>query len=113
MNLGKRVRVHGSEGGCKMDAFEVKRKRPAVRVVGTLRRTTFMKTLMTSLFVAGTALMAAQTGNTPAPAASSSTPASTTAPVKVKKHHKKAKTVAPAAATTNAVPSTPAAPAKK
>jgi flagellar motor protein MotB len=113
MNLRKRASVHRSEGGCKMDAFEVKRKRPAERVVGTLRRITFMKTLMTSLFVAGTALMAAQTGNTPAPAANSSSPASTTAPVKVKKHHKKAKTVAPAAATTNAVPATPAAPAKK
>ena len=97
-----------------MDAFEVKRKRPAERVVGTLRRTTFMKTLMTSLFVAGTALMAAQTGNTPAPAANSSSPASTTAPAKVKKHHKKSKKdVAPANATTNAVPATPAAPAKK
>lgn len=69
-----------------------------------------MKTLMTTLLVAGSALMAAQTGNTPAPAANSSSPASVTAP-KVKKHHKKAKKdVAPANATTNAVP---AAPAKK
>ena len=31
-----------------------------------------MKTLMTSLLLAGTALMAAQTGTTPAPAANSS-----------------------------------------
>jgi hypothetical protein len=74
-----------------------------------------MKTLMTTLLVAGTALMAAQTGTTPAPAANPSNPASTTAPAKVKKHHKKAvkKDVAPANTTTNAVPATPAAPAKK
>ena len=65
----------------------------------------FMKTLMTTLLVAGTALMAAQTGNTPAPAAGSSSPASTTAPAKVRKHHQKGKKdVAPASATTNAAP---------
>jgi len=75
---------------------------------------TFMKTLMTTLLIAGSALMAAQTGNTPAPAVKSATPASTTAPVKVKKHHRKnKKDVAPASAATNAVPATPAAPAKK
>ena len=61
-----------------------------------------MKTLMTSLLLAGTALMAAQTGNTPAPAAS----ASTTAPAKVKKHHHKKKTADPAAATKSAPAST-------
>lgn len=62
-----------------------------------------MKTLMTSLLLAGTALMAAQTGNTPAPA-------STTAPAKVKKHHHKKKTADPAAATKSAPAS--ATPAK-
>ncbi len=69
-----------------------------------------MKTLMTTLLLAGTALMAAQTGATPGPATS------TTAPAKVKKHHHKATTVAPASAATNAAPAasaTPAAPAKK
>ena len=73
-----------------------------------------MKTLMTMLIVAGTALMAAQTGTTPAPAAGSSSPASTTAPAKVKKHHRKGKKdVAPASVKANAVPVTPVAPAKK
>ena len=62
-----------------------------------------MKTLMTSLLLAGTALMAAQTGNTPAPAAS----ASTTAPAKVKKHHHKKKaSTDPAAASKSAPAST-------
>ncbi len=61
-----------------------------------------MKTLMTSLLLAGTALMAAQTGNTPAPAAN----APTTAPAKVKKHHHKKKTADPAAATKTAPAST-------
>ena len=65
-----------------------------------------MKTLMTSslsmLLLAGTALMAAQTGNTPAPVA----PASTTAPAKVKKHHHKKKTADPAASTKPAPAST-------
>jgi L-serine deaminase len=63
-----------------------------------------MKTLLTTLLFAGTALMA-QTGTAPA-AGSSST--STTAPAKVKKHHHhKAK------ATTPDSPATNAAPAKK
>jgi len=70
----------------------------------------FMKTLMTTsltaMLLAGTALMAAQTGKTPAPAASSST----TAPAKVKKHHHKSKTSSTPAATTKSAPasSTPA-----
>jgi hypothetical protein len=63
-----------------------------------------MKTLMTSLLLAGTALMAAQTGNTPAPAASSST----TAPAKVKKHHHKKKTADPAATKSAPASATPA-----
>jgi hypothetical protein len=67
-----------------------------------------MKILMTSLFVAGTALMAAQTGKTPAPAASSST----TAPAKVKKHHHhKSKTGSTPAAETKSAPAS-TAPAK-
>ena len=66
-----------------------------------------MKTLMTSMLLAGTALMAAQTGTAPAPAANSS---STTAPAKVKKHHHKKKTADPAAATKSAPAS--ATPAK-
>lgn len=65
-----------------------------------------MKTLMTSLLLAGTALMAAQTGNTPAPAS-----ASTTAPAKVKKHHHKKKSADPAGAATKPVPAS-ATPAK-
>ena len=67
-----------------------------------------MKTLMTSLLLAGTALMAAQTGNTPAPAANSS---STTAPAKVKKHHHKSKTSSTPAAETQSAPAN-ATPAK-
>ena len=47
---------------------------------------TLMTTSLTAMLLAGAALMAAQTGNTPAPAANSS---STTAPAKVKKHHHK------------------------
>ncbi len=60
---------------------------------------TLMTTSLTAMLLAGTALMAAQTGNTPAPAANSS---STTAPAKVKKHHhhkKTSATPAPASAT--------------
>ena len=75
-----------------------------------------MKTLMTTLLLAGTALMAAQTGTTPAPAAGSASATSTKAPATVKKHHRKAKTVAPASAASNAAPAasaTSAAPAKK
>jgi hypothetical protein len=60
-----------------------------------------MKTLMTTLLLAGTALMA-QTGTTPAPAAGASSTA--TAPAKVKKHHHKAKKTTPDSATTNAAP---------
>jgi fructoselysine-6-P-deglycase FrlB-like protein len=68
----------------------------------------FMKTLMTTsltaMLLAGTALMAAQTGNAPAPAANSS---STTAPAKTKKHHHKSKTSStPDAATKSAPAST-------
>jgi hypothetical protein len=68
---------------------------------------TLMTTSLTAMLFAGTALMAAQTGNTPAPAANAS---STTAPAKVKKHHHKSKTSStPAAATKSApVSSTPA-----
>ncbi len=66
-----------------------------------------MKTLMTTLLLAGTALMA-QTGKTPAPAATPApapaAAASTPAPAKVKKHHRKAKKTTPDAATTNVAP---------
>ncbi len=70
-----------------------------------------MKTLMTTLLLAGTALMA-QTGKTPAPAATpapapaAAASSSTTAPApaKVKKHHRKAKNTTPDAATTNVAP---------
>jgi hypothetical protein len=61
-----------------------------------------MKTLMTTLLLAGTALMA-QTGSTPAPAAGSAS-TSTSAPAKVKKHHRKAKKTTPDSATTNVAP---------
>ena len=84
MNLFEDACVHRGEGGKPQGELNV------------------MKTLMTSLLLAGTALMAAQTGNTPAPAAS----ASTTAPAKVKKHHHKKKTADPAAATKSAPAST-------
>lgn|GEM_PF-3144122 len=84
MNLREDTRVHRGEGGMPQGELNV------------------MKTLMTSLLLAGTALMAAQTGSTPAPAAS----ASTTAPAKVKKHHHKKKTADPAAATKPAPAST-------
>jgi hypothetical protein len=84
MNLRKDTCVHKGEGGMPQGELNV------------------MKTLMTSLLLAGTALMAAQTGNTPAPAAS----ASTTAPAKVKKHHHKKKAADPAAATKSAPAST-------
>ena len=93
MNLREDACVHRGEGG---------------KPQGELNA---MKTLMTSsltaMLLAGTALMAAQTGNTPAPAANSS---STTAPAKVKKHHHKKKTADPAAATKSAPAS--ATPAK-
>ena len=79
MNLPEGTCVHRGEGGMPQGELNA------------------MKTLMTSLLLAGTALMAAQT-NTPAPAASTST----TAPAKVKKHHHKKKTVDPAAATKSA-----------
>jgi hypothetical protein len=86
MNLREDTRVHRGEGGMPQGELNV------------------MKTLMTSLLLAGTALMAAQTGNTPAPAANSS---ATTAPAKVKKHHHKSKTSStPAAATKSAPAST-------
>jgi hypothetical protein len=85
MNLREDIRVHRGEGG---------------KPQGELNA---MKTLMTSLLLAGTALMAAQTGNTPAPAANSS---STTAPAKVKKHHHKKKSADAAAATKSAPAST-------
>ena len=86
MNLFEDTCVHRGEGGKPQGDLSV------------------MKTLMTSLLLAGTALMAAQTGNTPAPAANSS---STTAPAKVKKHHHKSKTSStPAAATKSAPAST-------
>lgn len=60
---------------------------------------TLMTTSLTAMLLAGTALMAAQAGNKPAPATN---PASTTAPAKVKKHHHHKKTStapAPASAT--------------
>jgi hypothetical protein len=64
---------------------------------------TLMTTSLTALLLAGTTLMAAQTGNASAPAANSST----TAPAKVKKHNHKTKTSAtPAAATKSAPAST-------
>ena len=88
MNLREGECVHRGEGGMPQGELNA------------------MKTLMNSslsmLLFAGTALMAAQTGNTPAPAAS----ASTTAPAKVKKHHHKKKTADPAAATKPAPAST-------
>ena len=64
-----------------------------------------MKTLMTTLLLAGTALMA-QTGKTPAPAPAAAASSSTAAPApaKVKKHHRKAKKTTPDAATTNVAP---------
>jgi hypothetical protein len=68
---------------------------------------TLMTTSLTLSLLAGTALMAAQTGNTPAPAANSST----TAPAKVKKHHHKKKTSSTPAAATNSAPAS-ATPAK-
>jgi hypothetical protein len=61
-----------------------------------------MKTLMTTLLLAGTALMA-QTGTAPTPAAGSAS-STTPAPAKVKKHHAKAKTTAPGSSTANAAP---------
>jgi hypothetical protein len=67
-----------------------------------------MKTLMTTLLLAGTALMA-QTGTTPAPAAGSASKSatpSTTAPATVKKHHHKAKAATPATSVPNAAPAT-------
>ena len=97
MNLPEDACVHRGEGGKPQGELKVMK--------------TLMTTSLTLSLLAGSALMAAQTGNAPAPAANSTS----TAPAKVKKHrHHKAKTsVAPASATTNAVPATPAAPAKK
>ena len=65
-----------------------------------------MKTLMTTMLLAGTALMA-QTTTAPAPAAgTSSAPGNTAAPAKVKKHQHKAKTSKPDSATTSTAPAT-------
>ena len=112
MNLRGGVRVHRSEGGCEMDALESEKQTACRAGCWHPRRTTFMKTLMTTLLVAGSALMAAQTGTMPAPAANSSSPASATAPAKVKKHHHKSKKTDTPAAATNAAPAS-AAPVKK
>ena len=70
-----------------------------------------MKTLMTTLLFAGTALMA-QTGTAPAPAAGSSS-STTPAPAKVKKHHAKAKTTTPGSSTAPGGSAPNAAPDKK
>ena len=87
MNLSEDACVHRGEGGMPQGDLNVMK--------------TLMTTSLTLSLLAGTALMAAQTGNTPAPAANSS---STTAPAKVKQHHHKKKTSSTPAAATNSAP---------